>query len=278
MHLPTAIESITVNPEVWEVPYPPLGFYAFAEHQLGNGDVYGLYWPIGHEDREPIVGETYHDEWSLKPHFSSLDRFLAAAGDDDDAHVDPPDPTADPESPTGCVQRAREAVKTNNVEGAIRSLEAAISLIPEYAEAQSLLFAQYRRLRQDADAIRAAIQAIISPPCFGLVSPQLTVWLSRQTSCPPDLESDPIWNARSRLSLKFGGVKQNDDYVILRAAIEQYLDESAFVKAMTLMQKYGEHMHSETVSFQERYGFVAKEFVEWQRKVATSEYGTAREL
>ena len=73
-------------------------------------------------------------------------------------------------------------------------------------------------------------------------------------------------------------VKQNDDYVILRAAIEQYLDESAFVKAMTLMQKYGEHMHSETVSFQERYGFVAKEFVEWQRKVAASEYGTAREL
>ena len=134
VHLPTAIKSVTVNPDVWEVPYPPLGFYAFAEHQLGNGDVYGLYWPIGHEDREPIVGETYHDEWSLKPHFSSLDRFLAAAGDDDDAHVDPPDPTADSESPTACVQRAREAVKTNNVEGAIRSLEAAVSLIPEYTE------------------------------------------------------------------------------------------------------------------------------------------------
>jgi hypothetical protein len=90
LKLPANFKSVTIDADRYDVPYPPLGFYAIAEHQLGNGDVFGLYWPIGNEDRDPIVAETYHDQWSIIPHFSSLERFLAAAGDDDDALVETP--------------------------------------------------------------------------------------------------------------------------------------------------------------------------------------------
>src|ERR1700733_3825903 len=65
MRLPAAYRSVTLDVEPRHVPYPPLGFYSIAEHELGNGDCFGLYWPIGREDHEPIVAETFHDEWSI---------------------------------------------------------------------------------------------------------------------------------------------------------------------------------------------------------------------
>lgn len=286
MKLPAAYKSITVCDEAYEAPYPPLGFCPIAEHQLGNGDTFGLYWPIGREDSEPIVAETYHDAWSIQPHFSSLDRFLAATANtddldgeyDDDSLVGTPSLEEDPQSPAACLFAAREHLKSQGVDAAIACLETAVTLLPEYSEAQALLSAQYRRVGQMDAAIKSAIQAIISPPCFGPPPVQVMNWLSRQSSGPSDIESDPIWANRKRLTLKFGGVKNNDEYTILRDAIEQYLANSAFVPAMTLMQTYAQLMYSETGSFQERYGFVPKEFVSWQCDVADSLYGMSRQL
>ena len=37
-------------------------FCQFADHALGNGDTFGLYWPFGREARELIVLEIWHDE------------------------------------------------------------------------------------------------------------------------------------------------------------------------------------------------------------------------
>ena len=69
MKRPAGISSITLSNEPYESTYPPLGFHEFSEHQLGNGDVFGLYWPVGYEDDEPLIAETWHDEWSIRPQF-----------------------------------------------------------------------------------------------------------------------------------------------------------------------------------------------------------------
>ena len=66
--------------------------------------------------------------------------------------------------------------------------------------------------------------------------------------------------------------------MILRNSIDRYLEVSAFVPDLTLMQTFAELMHSETVSFQERYGFNAKTFTSWQREIATTLYQKSRTL
>jgi hypothetical protein len=287
MKLPASYNSVTVCDDAFEVPYPPLGFCSIAEHQLGNGDTFGLYWPIGHEDRDPIVAETYHDNWSIQPHFSSLDRFLVASGSsdttvddeyDDDSFVGSPTIDEDPHSPAACLLAAREHLKLQEVDTAIKCLETAVSGLPEYCDAQTLLCTQYRRVGKNDAAIKSAIQAIISPPCFGPPPVKIAKWLARQSSCPQEIKSDPIWNNRTRLILKFGGVYENDDYKIFRDVIDQYLGDSNFVSAMTLMQTYAQLMYSETVSFQERNGFIAQEYLLLQCDVAASQYGKSRVL
>lgn len=281
MKLPNNVDSVTLSHDGYDVPYPPLGFHSIAEHQLGNGDTFGLYWPIGREDSNPIVAETYHDEWSIQPHFSSMERFLAAAqGDDFDEDDFPETPSVDqdPESPAACFLAARNELKLQNVDAAIGHLKTATSILPEFTEAQALLCTQYRRIGDTDAAIKAAVQSIISPSCFGSRPVQIAKWLASQSICPREFESDPIWINRERLNLKFGGVKENKQFKILRGAIDDYLGSSNYVSAMTLMQTYAELMYSETVSFQERHNFNAAEFVAWQKDVARSEYGHARNL
>lgn len=287
MKLPAAYSSVTLSPfdSDFSAVYPPLGFCPIAERALGNGDVYGLYWPIGHEDREPIVAEIWHDEWSVAPEFSSLEKFLSAPLEEDEEEDDDefrrPEPVTiehDPQSPLACLNAAREAQKTQDVDRTIALLEMAARILPEYTEAQALLATQYRRVGKMDAAIRAALQTVISPPCFGARPTQLLQWLAKQTKASDEIQNDPIWGVREKLSGKFGGVKTNDEYKVMRGAIEEYLGASAFVPAMTLMQTYGELMGGETVSFQERYDFDKKEFRAWQREVAEVRYGKSRVL
>jgi len=278
MKLPADYHRVTILDFEYDHPYPPLGFHAIDEHQSGYGDHFGLYWPIGREDEEPIVAETYHDSGSIEPKFSSLARMLAAAGDDAECLLETPTFEDDPNSPAARFYQARADLERQEVNAAISHLEAAVSRLPEYTEAQTLLWTQYRRIGAQERAIKSAIQAIISPNCFGPVPTQTIQWLARQSTCAPEWERDPIWLNRNRLSLKFGGVKENDDYKILRDAIDQYLDQSAYIQGMTLMQTYAHLMWTETVSFRERYRFNVKEFVAWQREVAETRYGTSRVL
>ena len=57
-------------------PYPPLGFVPVFDAELGNGDYFGLYWPLGRESEYPVVCEMYHDEWSLALSYSSTEKFV----------------------------------------------------------------------------------------------------------------------------------------------------------------------------------------------------------
>src|SRR5688500_9183108 len=65
------------------VSYPPPGYLPWNRLDVGNGDTYGFYWPIGRESSPPIVCTLVHDAWELFPLASSLEsaaRLHLAAG------------------------------------------------------------------------------------------------------------------------------------------------------------------------------------------------------
>lgn len=267
MQLPASLAHISAEQD-WQhtTAYPPLGFIPFSEGALGNGDTFGLYWPIGREAFEPIVVETWHDEWRIQPHFSSLAAFLQAHAAAEDEYVGTPTLDDDPASPRAAFLAAKEQIAQRKPEAAIALLEAALAIIPEYTDALTLLHGQYLRAGRTDDAVRVAIQSIISPPSFGGPPLKALQWLRMQAV--PEGELDPIWRACGQLSFNFGGRKDNADYPVLLAAIATYLEQGDHVCASTLMQTYAELMSAETVSFQERYAFEPAAFL--ARQIAVS--------
>lgn len=267
MQRPANLAHISVEQD-WQhtTPYPPLGFAPFFEGALGNGDTFGLYWPIGREGAEPIVVETWHDEWRIQPHFSSLTAFLQAHAAAEDEYVATPSLADDPASPRAAFLAAKEQIAQRNPDEAIALLEAALAIVPEYTDALVLLHGQYVRAGRTDAAVKVAIQAIISPPSFGGPPFKALQWL--RTQPVPDGELDPIWRACGQLSFNFGGSKENGDYPVLLAAIESYLEHGNYRCASTLMQTYAELMSAETVSFQERYAFEPAAFI--ARQIAVS--------
>lgn len=277
MLLPLDVSQISLHKkERHRSPYPPLGFLAFFESELGNGDSFGLYWPIGREFAEPLVAETWHDESRIQPNYSSLSCFLSARSVAEDEYPEPPTIIDDPFSPRACFDAARELIKTQETDAAISFLERAISTLPEYTDALALLWGQYVRKGHPEEATQIAVQALISPPSFGARPLRALRWLCSASS--PSLENDPIWQARTKLKLTFGGAKENGDYLILRDAIDKYLAESDFLRASTLMQTYAELMLSETTAFQARYGFDREQFVNWQSEVSANLPGGPRNV
>lgn len=270
MQLPANLALISLDKH-WQHArsYPPLGFTPFHESALGNGDSFGLYWPIGREAMEPIVVETWHDEWRIQPHFSSLAAFLQAHAqlEEDDDYVDTPALANDPASPRAAFLAAKELIAQQDGAAAIVLLEAALSILPEYTDALVALHGQYVRAGRIDEAVKVAIQAIISPPSFGGPPLKALHWLRQQTF--PAAGLDPIWRHCGQLSFSFGGSKENADYPLLAAAIDTYLEQGNLRSASTLMQTYAELMSAETVSFQERYGFDLAAFIARQIAVST---------
>lgn len=268
MQLPANTHLISLDQD-WQHhrPYPPLGFTPFYEAALGNGDSFGLYWPIGREASEPIVVETWHDEWRVQPQFSSLAAFLQAHARADDGYVETPALADDPASPLAACLAAKAAIARQDCPQAISLLEAALAILPEYTDALSLLHGQYLRAGRHEEALQLALRAIISPPSFGGPPLKALQWLRRQP-VPETGHIDPIWRACGQMSFSFGGSKENGDYPLLAAAIETYLEQGKLVAASTLMQTYAELMSAETVSFQERYGFDQAAFIARQIDVS----------
>lgn len=264
---PPRLDEVNLDSDwTYRRPYPPLGFRPFSDCAIGNGDTFGLYWPIGLEDKEPIVAETWHDSWELQPTFSCLASFLAARDNAEDEYPEAPSLAADGNSPRALVDAAKEAIRTQSTEVVVLHLEKATAMLPEYTDALSLLWAQYAKQGRTEEAIATALRAIIAPPSFGKRATKALRWLKGQPDSPG--QDDPIWQARAQLTLSYGGTKTNDDYAIYRHAIQAYIDKSQYTSASTLMQTYAELMYSETVSFQERYGFERDSFIAWQIEVS----------
>lgn len=277
LKLPRQASWLTLDREDAPVVGAPFGFTPFQEFALGNGDVFGLYWPIGREQEEPLVAETLHDDGLLSPAFSSLERFFAKTStgaetaDDPEGHPEPPSLDEDPASPLACYDDARAALRAQDPDRAIARLEQAIETLPEYADALAALALQNLRLGRHDEACRLAVRAVIAPPCFG-ASPQIArvwSWLAQQDDGPDDLANDPIWQKRADLDgPPGGGAKQNDTYLAFARAIDVYVEQRKIVRALTLMQTYADFMNAETTAFQDRYGYVFAEWRDQQREVS----------
>lgn len=257
-HLPARIAEVEGSLAPWgNDAYPLSGFLRFDDFELGNGDSFGLYWPLGQEDREPLVMETLHDNAAMAPAYSSLARFLdLTAGIED--YPDRPTLDEDPEGPLACLHAAKAALAEQSVDLAIELLQRALARLPEYTAALALLSTQLARIGDHDEACRVAVRAVRSPPCLALDAdaPRTWRWLSQQETGPPDLQDDPIWKRRKALAKPpTGGSMHNDVYPALMAALDEYEGRGEIIPALVLLQSYGELMRLETTAFQDRYGF-----------------------
>jgi len=75
MRLSGQFNALSFDGDVAPGPYPPQGFVSIAEGALGNGDCFGLYWPLGREGDAPFVCEMFHDEWRMELRHSSVQVF-----------------------------------------------------------------------------------------------------------------------------------------------------------------------------------------------------------
>lgn len=256
MKLPTIPNGITLFTFPHGQLYPPSGFIPFNEYALGNGDYFGLYWPVGREIDDPLVVETWHDSGEISPCYSNLAAFLAHCQRTENANR-PVDAmlSTDPLSPLALYHAGKHEIHEGNVDTAISLLEQAISILPEYGAALTALCGQYRRKGHRASAIRTAHAAIITPPSFGGMQAQIVQWFQHQHECPEEMHNDPLWINRTQLSTKFGGLKENETYHIFQEAIAWYASIGLGWNAIVLHMAYGELMLRETVSFHERYRF-----------------------
>jgi tetratricopeptide (TPR) repeat protein len=276
VHTPAQLAKITLDKHwSYERPFPPLGFLPFSEGEFGNGDSFGLYWPIGREKEEPLVAETWHDEWRVQPTYSSLHHFLLALERAEDETPAPLELNEDPRSPRQCFFEAQKLTSAGELESAQVLLERSVEFLPEFTDALSALWSLYVRTGRTDLAGDIAIRAVISPPSFGLRAFKPLRWL-RSARVPTELRDDPLWKRREAVTLEFGGTKQNENYPLLLEAIEEYLEQQRYERALTLMQTYGEFMSSETTAFQERYGFDRPSFVARQVEVSAKLPGGPR--
>jgi hypothetical protein len=261
--------------------YPPVGYLRWGVLAVGNGDTYGYYWPVGHEDREPIVCTTEHDSFHVVPLASDLAsclRLLRATQPEiaDEikevardfgvtlagirpSNAAPPAralSSLDPHSPQLLLEQARRAMRTADLALCERSLQAALDLLPEYGEAAVALGQLYRRQQRSADAARALLVAISTPLCFGGGDEVRLQCLRALQGMKDDLlpADDVLWRERRRLTLRTG-VRENDDFRIYEDAIAAHLSAGAGTHAIWLRMVVGELMLRETVSVRERHGW-----------------------
>jgi len=244
-------------------PYPPQGFIPFVEGELGNGDTFGLYWPFGKEASAPIVCEVWHDSRELCPAFSSVAAFLRAMenqeNSDDCSHPENPTLDQDEKSPIALFAAARADLATQDFDKAASRLKLALSVLPEYTIALEKLAGIQRAQGEVEAAIASMIMAIVSPSYFGSMSGGNLGWFQR-VNVSGRHSDDPIWQRRSKFSFKYGGTKANDDYDLYEECIREYVAKEDGLKAVLLHQKRAFLLTTETVSFQERYGFSKNRF------------------
>ena len=254
--------GLTLTGEQPQGPYPPKGFLPVIEHQLGNGDSFGFYWPFGREHGEPLVIEMQHDGSFMQPAYSSASALQAdpRAGDSDE-WLAVPNLEVDPHSPAALYHQAEVHWKNGELDQCKTLLLQALEILPEFTLASDRLWQLSKRVGDLSGAATAAIRAITSHPAFGRPSLQLLHWLKNLPEhLAAEHQNDPLIQRRSRFTFKFGGTKENEDYRLLLECMREYLAFGHGLKAVLIHQTYGFWMAAETVSFQERAGFSLEQF------------------
>jgi tetratricopeptide (TPR) repeat protein len=186
-------DGIARRTVVHSIVFPPLGFFPFGD--IGNGDYFGLYWPLGQEDAPPIVACSSHDAFALIPEYGSLataglcqmardeDRKLshefqfaldavglrypwldfadAVAGNDHQRLL-----MLDPNSPFRNCAVADQAIAENELEIAEIHYKKSLELLPEYGAAHFALGYLMRRVRRQKEASIHLRQSLMCPMVF----------------------------------------------------------------------------------------------------------------
>lgn len=258
MRLSGQCNALSFDGDVARGPYPPQGFVSIAEGALGNGDCFGLYWPLGREGDAPFVCEMFHDEGRMELRHSSVQvfsRWLELNEGEYGEHE-----VEDPGSPSERLEQARAQVLAAEVEQAIELLRAACTAFPELQQGWALLASQYMRQGQRDAAIDAARSAVLANWAFGI--PEAGV-LRILRAAPAS--TDPVIAVAQRMGFAFGGAKTNPDYALMQACIDECWAAGDTLTALRLSQNRCYVLAGETVSFQEREGFMLSR---WQADFA----------
>lgn len=241
-------------------PYPPVGFVHLWDAELGNGDYYGLYWPLGKENEEPVVCDMLHDEWRLELSFSSLSKFIewldANNWERGDIEI------KDSKLASNLYERAKLLYSGSDVNLAINLLSEACNNFPEISEYWFSLSSQYRRIGNHEEAAKAALKAFNSNWIFGFPNQGVLRTLKSMRS-QTSIKDDPLIQRIDEIDFDFGGTKENPVYSILDGCIQEYFKKELYTDGLMMFQNYAYMMTSETISFQERNGF---NLSEWQLK------------
>lgn len=252
MKLPKNIDKITIDSEISFGAYPPNGFLKFEEGALGNGDYFGLYWEFGKENQEPIVCEMMHEEGKIVPAFSNLDKFLEWYElnnyDWGEEEIE------DIEHVYHYLAKGNEYLRQNNPQKAIYFYEKSAKSFGETSENWYKLASQYKRLGNELEFQKCIIHAINSNWAIEFPS-QNTIRLFKNLKPLSELNSHPLVRYRDKLNFKFGGTKENDNYLILQDIIWELSVIGETVKSLLLEQNYALMMYWETSAFQDRYNF-----------------------
>ena len=238
--------------------YPPPSFWSIQKHQLGNGDSFGLYWPVGRENEEPIILEMWHDSMEMIPQFSSLDKFLEGSNllPDTDDFLEP-NLEVDEKSPVLLVKEAKTLMEKASFQKAIECLTIALDVLPEYTEALSMIAMLYRRLQNNALALEYAIRAFRCPKSFGIVNPSLWPWFQKMDMAPESVLADPFWKHRTELTWRFGKNEDFRNYEVLQTILDDYLENKQVVEWFLTSLTYTEYIVREDPKFKKKFMFDA---------------------
>lgn len=259
MRAPAHLHDLTFDTEVAAGPYPPQGFLPIAEGALGNGDCFGLYWPLGREGALPLVCEMFHDEGRMVYSHSSLDVFVHWLGinralDEDAWDDDEWDPRAhdvdDADSPFRLVESAQGHVAAGEPAAAIPLLDAATAAFPDLQKGWAMLAGQHMRLRNAELAVRAARSAVLANWAFGV--PEAGVLRILKSAHAGE---DPVVAMAQQMGFAFGGARDNPDYALMQACIDRCWQIGDREAALRLSHNRCYVLAAETVSFQERERF-----------------------
>lgn len=187
-------DGTPITPRVYSLLFPPVGFFPF--YGLGNGDYYGFYWPVGRENKQPLVAFSSHDVGSIIPEYSGIEalyrcqlartcntwedvdvfRQLAekATGRASPLHLVRDLPVdsyedflaIDPDSPFFLCAAADVDVGKDRLDQAEERYRRSIELIPEYIAGHFGLACILRRLRRHKEASRHLRETLLGPTVF----------------------------------------------------------------------------------------------------------------
>src|SRR5258708_25376910 len=255
------------HPETWPTAfayyYPPPGFLPIGLFEPGDGDKHSFYWPVGREEDEPLLCETYHDSQTIEPHAYNLEglvklKILSGWYKPDDLDykeavsiarqlsIKLPNPSAsaapspfemlelDDASPAALRTAALSAVKEQHFEQAEQYLTRALHILPEYTAALFALAVLYRRMQRLSLAVPKMLEVLSAPRCFGPGRDACLRWLQQYSDEDfPELTDGPLWRQRHALTFETG-VKYNTDFLIYEDAIQDYLRSGKAIFAVRL--------------------------------------------